>query len=129
VTRRQPALGVQPWESSLGSYGGSAPGGLALQGDSALTADGAVQRVDQYLNLDKLVAGPFGLVTVKGSGQHLGMRVPVLDHAGTGFIQRLKSLAHFGCFQQRDPRQTASASLMPTPIQPPAPSRNGIQSL
>jgi len=64
-----------------------------------LSANRAIQGVDQHLNLDELVAGPFGLVTVKRSGQHFRVCVPILDHALTGFLQRFKSLAHFGFFQ------------------------------
>ena len=80
------------------AFGSNPPyaSGSALLRDAALTANCAVQSIDQYLNLDELVAGPFGLVAVKRSSQHLRMHVPVLDHARTGFIQRFKSLAHFG---------------------------------
>jgi hypothetical protein len=67
----------------------------------SLPANRAVQGVDQRLNLDELVAGPFGLVAVKRRGQHLRMHVPILEHALTGFLQRFKSLAHLGFFQQR----------------------------
>src|SRR4029079_18083580 len=67
--------------------------------DGCLSADGAVQRVDQGLNLDEFVAGPLGLAAVKGCGQHLRVHVPVLGHARTGFLQRLKSLTHSGFFQ------------------------------
>ena len=68
----------------------------ARWGDDPLATNRAVQGVDQDLNLDELVAGPFGLVAVKGRGQHFRMHVPVLEHARTGLVQRFKSLAHFG---------------------------------
>ena len=80
---------------AFGSNPPYAPDSAPLR-DGSLAADRAVQGVDHHLDLDELVAGPFGLVTVKRSGQHLRVRVPVLDHARTGFIQRFKSLAHFG---------------------------------
>jgi hypothetical protein len=87
VTRRWPAMGMTV---AIPSTPGS-----ARWRDGSLPANRAVQGVDQHLDLDELVAGPFGLVAVERRGQHLGMRVPVLDHARTGFIQRFKSLAHF----------------------------------
>src|SRR5258705_5458640 len=89
-----------PAKSAFGSNPPYAPGSACWRADS-LPANRAVQGVDQHLNLDELVAGPFGLVAVKGSGQHLRMHVPVLDHALAGFLQRFKSLAHFACFQRR----------------------------
>ena len=64
--------------------------------DAFLSIDGAVECVDQDLNLDELVAGPLGLVPVERRGQHLRMPVPVRGHTLTGFLQRFKSLAHFG---------------------------------
>src|SRR5215216_938442 len=70
--------------------------GSAFRQNDFLSTDGAIQRVDQHLNLDELVACPLGLVPVKRSGQHLRMHVPFLDHARTGFLQRFKSLAHSG---------------------------------
>jgi hypothetical protein len=57
------------------------------------SADGAVECVDQYLNLDEFVAGALTLVPVKRSGQHLRMRVTVLDHGFACFLQRFKPLA------------------------------------
>src|SRR3954462_141154 len=56
--------------------------------------DGAVEGIDQRLDLDELVARALGRVAHKGSGQHFRMRVPVLDHAITGLLQGFKSLAH-----------------------------------
>ncbi|MDH2351974.1 hypothetical protein QCM80_15075 [Bradyrhizobium sp. SSUT112] len=56
--------------------------------------DGAVEGIDQRLDLDELVARSLGRVAYKGSGQHFRMRVPVLDHAITGLLQSFKSLAH-----------------------------------
>src|SRR6185312_5565145 len=78
--------------------------------DGGLAADGAVQCVDQRLDLDEFVARPFGLVAVERRGQHLGMRVPVLGHAFAGLLQRFKSLAHFGFFQWKDWRHAVSAN-------------------
>jgi len=49
------------------------------------------------LKLDEFVPGPLGLVMIKGSSQHLGMRISVLDHAITGLLQYFKSLVHL-CF-------------------------------
>src|SRR6266436_7949452 len=60
-----------------------------------LAADGAVEGVDQGLDFGEFDAGPLGLVAIERSGEHLGMRVPVFDHPLAGFLQRLKSLAHF----------------------------------
>src|SRR5689334_16956637 len=51
--------------------------------DGCLSADGAVQCVDQDLNFDEFVAGALGLVAVEWRGQHLCMRVPVFGHART----------------------------------------------
>ena len=84
--------------------------------DAFLSIDGAVECVDQDLNLDELVAGPLGLVPVERRGQHLRMPVPVRGHTLTGFLQRFKSLAHFGCFQTEDWRHALSANLIRTPI-------------
>src|ERR1700746_12578 len=78
-----------------------------------LSAYGAVQCVDQRLNLDEFVACSLRLVAVKRSGQHLHMRVSVLDHTLTRFLQRFKSLAHLGSFaahEGRAPDQAGSAS-------------------
>src|SRR5258708_8490258 len=72
--------------------------GSAFWRDDFLSADGAVQCVDQRLNLDEFVACSLRLVAVKRSGQHLRMRVPILDHTLTGCLQRFKSLAHLGSF-------------------------------
>jgi hypothetical protein len=94
--------------------------------DGPFPTNRAVQRVDQDLNLDELVAGPLGLVTVKGRGQHLRMHVPVLEHARTGLVQRFKSLAHFGFFHRRNRHHAAGTSVMRTPIQLPALSINGV---
>src|SRR5690349_7806233 len=40
-------------------------------GREVLAADGAVERVDQRLNLDELVAGALGLVAIEWCGEHL----------------------------------------------------------
>ena len=61
-----------------------------------LSRYGAVQGVDQRLNLDELAACALGLVPVKWSGQYLCMRVPVFDHAFTSLFQGFKSFIHFG---------------------------------
>jgi hypothetical protein len=55
---------------------GSVPGQ-----DGFLSANGAIQGVNQHLNLDELVARALSLIPIKRSGQHLRMRVPVLDCA------------------------------------------------
>ena len=78
--------------------------------DAFLSIDGAVECVDQDLNLDELDAGPLGLVPVERRGQHLRMPVPVRGHTLTGFLQRFKSLAHFGCFQTEDWRRSQRES-------------------
>src|SRR5712664_4864544 len=67
----------------------------ALHRIGFLAADGAVEGVDQGLDFGEFDAGPLGLVAIERSGEHLGMRVPVFDHPLAGFLQRLKSLAHF----------------------------------
>jgi hypothetical protein len=41
--------------------------GSAFRQNDFLSTDGAIQRVDQHLNLDELVACPLGLVPVKGA--------------------------------------------------------------
>src|SRR5213080_58041 len=99
VTRRQPprwgsALTKSTHRSRAFLVGPSRDSSACWRADS-LPVNRAVQGVDQHLNLDELVAGPFGLVAIERSGQHLRMPVPVLDHARTGFIQRFKSLTHF----------------------------------
>src|SRR6266851_9919869 len=67
----------------------------ALHRTGFLSDDGAVEGVDQGLDFGEFDAGPLGLVAIERSGEHLGMRVPVFDHPLAGFLQRLKSLAHF----------------------------------
>jgi hypothetical protein len=52
------------------------------------------------------------------------MPVPVRGHTLTGFLQRFKSLAHFGCFQTEDWRRALSANLIRTPI----PAINAIRA-
>jgi len=82
-----------------------------------LAIDGAVQCVDQHLNLDEFVAGPFGLVAVERQGQHFCVRVPVFGHALAGFLQRFKSFAHLASFNggigatlQRESQRTPIAA-------------------
>src|SRR5438128_12644136 len=67
----------------------------AFRRDDLFPTDSAVEGVDQHLNLDELAACALGLVPVERSGQHLGVGIPVLDHALTGFFQRFETLAHF----------------------------------
>src|SRR5260370_30563143 len=72
----------------------------------------AVQCVDQRLNLDELAACSLGLVPVKGSGQHLRMRVPVLDHTLAGLHQDFESFTHLGtsaCLVTPRPRSQSKA--------------------
>src|SRR6267142_1765415 len=51
-----------------------------------LSADGAVEGVDQGLDFGEFDAGPLGLVAIERSREHLGMRVPVFDHPLAGFL-------------------------------------------
>nr|WP_198034860.1 hypothetical protein [Bradyrhizobium sp. WSM1417] len=72
----------------------SLPTALVFDRNRDFAPDGAVEGIDQRLDLDKLVARALGRVAHKGSGQHFRMRIPVLDHAITGLLQSFKSLAH-----------------------------------
>src|SRR3954471_2525036 len=72
----------------------SLPTALVFDRNRDFAPDGAVEGINQRLDLDKLVARSLGRVAHKGGGQHFRMRVPVLDHALTGLLQGFKSLAH-----------------------------------
>ena len=69
------------------------PGSVLWRKD-LLSTYGAIQCVDKRLHLYEFAARSLRLVPVKRSGQHLRMRIPVLDHTRAGFIQRFKSFAH-----------------------------------
>src|SRR4051812_6578748 len=81
-------------ESAINVPPVSRPTALVLDRNRDFALDGAVEGVDQRLDLDELVARSLGRVAHKRSGQHFRMRVPVLDHAITGLLQSFKSLAH-----------------------------------
>src|SRR3954447_15297387 len=72
----------------------SLPTALVFDRNRDFAPDGAVEGIDQRLDLDELVARSLGRVAHKRSGQHFRMRIPVLDHAITGLLQSFKSLAH-----------------------------------
>src|SRR5215210_3974316 len=72
--------------------------GLSFWRNEFLSAYGAVQRINERLNLDKFGPCSLRLVAIKRSSQHLHMRVPILHHTLPGFVQRFKSLAHFDSF-------------------------------
>src|SRR3954464_6084519 len=59
----------------------SLPTALVLDRNRDFAPDGAVEGIDQRLDLDELVARSLGLAPQKGSGQPFPMRTPALDHA------------------------------------------------
>ena len=90
-----------------------------------LPAYRAVQGVDQRLNLDELVAGPFGLVAVKGAASTFACVSRSSIMRSRAFFSVSSRSLILVSFNGGDRRHAAGAKPRRIPVQPPAPSING----